>query len=602
MIRVTSLLCVLSLACGGCMTSAPKGPLATNGALTSQPEESPELLQLRNDLKQTLDPLPSVEFEPLAMYALRAKNACEDSDLPSAKTLSRQLGMPFQDWSAELRRGLYPVLLANWAKSRLQQKRRSYLSALVRHPTTHVAGQEIPGRNAAFDDFEQELRRQVDELGLTMEDVERVAYEVMLPGTAPTDRAKQVGVLVHADVVPADEPGWDVPPFAGTIAEDRIIGRGAMDDKGPLVAVLFALSALRDSGLPLRANPVLVIGTSEETHWHGIERLVAQKGLPRAVFVADGGFPAGIGEKGVTTVRVRTQAAPPAPSRPMNTERLRLIHVEGGQVPNQVAATASARLRPHAPSMLAAWQHRLELQAAQYPDIDIEIRADGDDLVVLATGQAAHGASPEKGVNAISHLARFLIERLQFADSPCAQLLWILDRELGVGSDGTGLGITDAHPAFGAATVNLGTIRQAPDESCEAALNIRWPPPRPPEAIVASVRDALQREAKLLPGTAVLELEVSGGGLPPYLADKNSPLVTSLLSAYQHVTGEKAEPLTLSGTTYAKAVPGGGVTFGPGMANQKGSRIHVPNEYLTYSEFDRLVEVYTLALAKLCIE
>lgn len=600
MIRVLFIPCLAALVSLGC--AAPSAQSALSSAVTAASPLTPEEEQKRNRLKNVLDRLPRIEEESFNDYQQRARAALKaDSALP-AQSLAEELIGTGNEAAKASSRQLRPVLLANWAKSRLEKRRNEYLSALIQHPTTFVPGQKVPGRNAAFDGFDAELRAQSDALGLSIHDLEKVAYEVMLPGSQRDQRETQVGVLVHADVVPADEPGWNTPPFAGIVAEDRIIGRGAMDDKGPLVATLFALAALRDSQVPLRANPVLIIGTSEETHWHGIERLVEEKGLPASVFVADGGFPAGIGEKGVTTVRVRTQAPPVAPSRAMSAERLRLVSFEGGQVSNQVPATAKAHLQPLSTEQLPTWQARLELMASQYPDVALQVESSSDGLWVHATGKAAHGASPAKGVNAVSHLARFLIERLQYADSPCAQLLWLLDRQLGVNVDGSALGVGDTHPEFTPATVNLGTFRQFENGSCEAALNIRWPPPRKPEQIVAAVRESLKREAKLLPGNGSLELEVSGGGLPPYLADRKSPMVRSLLSAYAHVTGENAEPLTLSGTTYAKAVPGGGITFGPGMANQKGSRIHVPNEYLTFEEFDRLVELYTLALANLCIE
>lgn len=600
--RVSLIPCISVLVWGGCVTSSPRAPTSSEPPSIAATRASPEILKKRKLLKNALDRLPSIEEESFSDYQVRVRSALTQDAAAEVQALAKELWETQSEVSQASMHPMRPVLLANWAKSRFREKRKEFLSALIQHPTTFVAGQEIPGRNAAFDGFDEEIREQTQALGLSIDDLEKVAYEIMLSSSHHKARSEQVGVLVHADVVPADEPGWDTPPFAGIVGEDRIIGRGALDDKGPLVAALFALAALQDSHLPMRASPVLIIGTSEETHWHGIERLVAEKGLPKSVFVADGGFPAGIGEKGVTTVRVRTQAAPTSPTRAMDKNRLRLISFEGGQVSNQVPATARTHLQPLSLSSLPAWQAQLELLATQYPDVTLRVEPSTEGLWVHATGKAAHGASPSKGVNAVSHLARFLIERLQFADSPCAQLLWILDRQLGVGVDGTALGVGDTHADFSPATVNLGTFRQYDDGSCEAALNIRWPPPRTPEQIVNAVREAMMREADLLPGNGSLELEVQGGGLPPYLADRQSPLVKSLLSAYSHVTGEYAEPLTLSGTTYAKAVPGGGITFGPSMANQKSSRIHVPNEHLTFEEFDLLVEVYTLALANLCVE
>lgn len=51
----------------------------------------------------------------------------------------------------------------------------------------------------------------------------------------------------HIDVVPADEPGWDVDPFKGVIRDKKIYGRGTVDMKGGLAAMLFAVSAISKS-------------------------------------------------------------------------------------------------------------------------------------------------------------------------------------------------------------------------------------------------------------------------------------------------------------------------------------------------------------------
>jgi acetylornithine deacetylase/succinyl-diaminopimelate desuccinylase family protein len=52
-------------------------------------------------------------------------------------------------------------------------------------------------------------------------------------------------LLGHLDTVPpGDELRWTYPPFSGTVADGRIYGRGAVDTKGGMTAVLFALAAL----------------------------------------------------------------------------------------------------------------------------------------------------------------------------------------------------------------------------------------------------------------------------------------------------------------------------------------------------------------------
>jgi succinyl-diaminopimelate desuccinylase len=64
-------------------------------------------------------------------------------------------------------------------------------------------------------------------------------------------------------VVP-EGAGWTVDPFGGEIIDHKIFGRGAVDDKGPLIAVFYACCAIKDSGLPLKKKIKQIIGTNEE--------------------------------------------------------------------------------------------------------------------------------------------------------------------------------------------------------------------------------------------------------------------------------------------------------------------------------------------------
>ena len=55
-----------------------------------------------------------------------------------------------------------------------------------------------------------------------------------------------VGIIGHLDVVPADG-NWTYPPFTATINDGKIFGRGAIDDKGPVIASLYAMKAVMDT-------------------------------------------------------------------------------------------------------------------------------------------------------------------------------------------------------------------------------------------------------------------------------------------------------------------------------------------------------------------
>lgn len=76
---------------------------------------------------------------------------------------------------------------------------------------------------------------------------------------------EMVAVLGHLDVVPEGE-GWHHPPYAAEIEGGRLYGRGSIDDKGPVVASLFALKAIRDLGIPLNRRVRLLFGLNEETN------------------------------------------------------------------------------------------------------------------------------------------------------------------------------------------------------------------------------------------------------------------------------------------------------------------------------------------------
>ncbi len=76
-----------------------------------------------------------------------------------------------------------------------------------------------------------------------------------------------MGILCHLDVVPTGE-GWQHDPFGGEVVDGRIYGRGAMDDKGPAMAAVYAMkdilipaeSSINESASSSAVRKRLVIG------------------------------------------------------------------------------------------------------------------------------------------------------------------------------------------------------------------------------------------------------------------------------------------------------------------------------------------------------
>lgn len=143
-------------------------------------------------------------------------------------------------------------------------------------------------------------------------------------------------LMAHYDVVPADESdAWTHPPFAGVIADGIVHGRGALDDKGPLIVILEAVENLLADGFVPARDVYLSFGGNEETYGRAAEEIalvLRQRGIVPWIVVDEGGAVVdaplpfvpgraamiGVGEKGVMTLSLSARgdgghaSAPPA--------------------------------------------------------------------------------------------------------------------------------------------------------------------------------------------------------------------------------------------------------------------------------------------------
>lgn len=70
--------------------------------------------------------------------------------------------------------------------------------------------------------------------------------------------------------------GWDTDPFTLTIADNgQLIGRGASDDKGPVLGWLNVLEAHKDLGIELPVNLRFVLEGMEESGSVGLDEFIA---------------------------------------------------------------------------------------------------------------------------------------------------------------------------------------------------------------------------------------------------------------------------------------------------------------------------------------
>lgn len=78
----------------------------------------------------------------------------------------------------------------------------------------------------------------------------------MLTGTLGTDpNKKTLGVYGHLDVQPAlVEDGWHTEPFKLVEIDGKLYGRGATDDKGPVLAWINMIDAFHQTNVSLPLN------------------------------------------------------------------------------------------------------------------------------------------------------------------------------------------------------------------------------------------------------------------------------------------------------------------------------------------------------------
>lgn len=111
--------------------------------------------------------------------------------------------------------------------------------------------------------------------GLTARVVPSAGYPVVL-GHLGTAARRTLLVYNHYDVQPPEPlEEWDSPPFQPALRDGRIVARGAVDDKGALVARLWAVRSWLAAEGPLPVNLRWIVEGEEEVGSRNLDAFVA---------------------------------------------------------------------------------------------------------------------------------------------------------------------------------------------------------------------------------------------------------------------------------------------------------------------------------------
>lgn len=153
------------------------------------------------------------------------------------------------------------------------------LDRLIRAKTVNPPGNEIEAAKIVEEEFNK-----LD-----------IPYEVYEKSEGRTNIIGKIGnkpphlmIIAHLDVVPEGE-GWSYSPFKTTIKDNKIYGRGTVDDKGPLAAALMAVRAIKELDVEIDGTlSIAGVADEERGSLYGVRYLLEEKRInPDYVLVAE---------------------------------------------------------------------------------------------------------------------------------------------------------------------------------------------------------------------------------------------------------------------------------------------------------------------------
>ena len=385
-----------------------------------------------------------------------------------------------------------------------------------------------------------------------------------------------VGILGHVDVVPVGT-GWETDPFEPVVKDGRIYARGSSDDKGPTVAAYFAIKLLRELGYEFNQRLHLIVGTDEESGWQCMDYYFKHAEMPDYGFSPDAIFPIINGEKGNVSATFTFK-----PSADFESA-YELVSFEAGLRENMVPQDATAVVKSadiaHLTADYAAFLAENSLGG--------EVVVEGDQATFTLIGKAAHGSTPEKGVNAATYLAAYL-HQVKFNRNDANSFLHLLAHHLHLDYTAEKLSVAHRDEVMGELTMNVGLVNYDRQNGGSIVANFRYPKGTDPETMLA------QMQARL----AGHELEVAMGDYKgPHYVSIDDPMVKTLLEVYENQTGLPSHEMTIGGGTYGRLMPRG-VAYGA-LFPDSIDTMHQANEFISIEDLVRSTAIYAEAIYRL---
>lgn len=387
---------------------------------------------------------------------------------------------------------------------------------------------------------------------------------------------EMIGVLGHLDVVPEGD-GWKYPPYGGEIHDGKIYARGTLDDKGPIIAALYGLKAIKEASLSLSKRVRIFFGTDEEHGSSEVHYYLERDEAPTAGFTPDAEYPIIYAEKGILTFKLVKDF------EKRDNENIEIKYIKGGNVSNMVPDYCEAYLIFESDKDKKLVMNKLA-EFVRETGYDVTYEDKGDHLLIKSKGASAHGSMPHLGKNAIMQMLVFL--KTIDINGDAKEYIDFFATNVGMEVNGETFGVY-LKDDIGDLSFNVGVI-EINEKGASMTLNLRYP-------VTFKTSDVMDKLHKKLEATGIEVKDLMTAD--PLYFPKEHLLIQKLQKVYEEQTGLEPTLLAIGGGTYAKEMPNI-VAFGP-IFPGKPDLDHQANEYIEIDDLIMNAKIYGNAIFEL---
>lgn len=379
------------------------------------------------------------------------------------------------------------------------------------------------------------------------------------------ERSEYIGTIAHLDVVPAGN-GWHTDPYDMTVVNGYLMGRGVIDNKGPLILTYYMAAFFWDLGAKLPYSLRMMAGCDEESGMEDVKYYIAHNPQPVFLFTPDSEFPLCNGEKGHLDGNFTSR----------RFENGVIAAFTGGFATNAVPDAATVLLRCDASRCPAAER--------------ITVTATDEGTRIDAVGVGGHASHAEGTVNAIGVLADYLLEHdlVTPEERDYLTVVSLLCRD----HLGRSLGVDCDDGIFPPLSIIGGTMRME-DGVMKQSFDSRYPTNITGTQLAEKLAAVAHRY-----GVEVTDVSES----VPFYIEADKPEIQACLNAYNDIRGLNGKPFTMGGGTYARHFQNA-ISFGTEIPAEPlpdfVGKIHTADEGIGIERLKMSLKVYILALYRL---